>query len=379
MEIPPKTMTGLNPNEGQRIRSLDGLRGLAVILVLIWHFIPCQLQNEAGSWAPLVRRVLYLTGSGVDLFFVISGFLIAGILLDQKGASNLLRVFYLRRACRIFPLYFLLIGLFLLLKGTVDLPQDASQWLFGNPLPIGSYATFTQNIAMGIRGGFGAGFLAPTWSLAVEEQFYLVMPLLILCLKPRPLLWFLAGTLIALPILRLAPMGFHTYVNLPWRADPLLVGALLAWCMRSSRALEFFEDNRKPLGVFACILALGIPLMMIRPGILGVLGGTWIALGYGMIVYYSTSVKDFPAFRWLESRILVTAGTYSYGIYMFHQAVSGFLHGLILHQSPQISSLADALTTLLALVVTFGVAWVSFHAFEAPIIRLGRRHQFKSA
>jgi peptidoglycan/LPS O-acetylase OafA/YrhL len=97
----------------RRIPELDGVRGLAILLVLVWHYVSCLLHKDAGVWVSYVRRLLYLTGTGVDLFFVLSGFLIVGILLDQRGSPDFLKNFFLRRACRIFPLYFLLLALFM--------------------------------------------------------------------------------------------------------------------------------------------------------------------------------------------------------------------------------------------------------------------------
>src|SRR5580704_17724235 len=123
-DVPPKATTALMTAKsgrlGQvlqsemketRLPELDGIRGCAILLVLIWHYVPCEISASEGA-AHVVSRALGLTWSGVDLFFVLSGFLIAGILLDNRNASNYFRVFYIRRVCRTFPLYFLLVGIF---------------------------------------------------------------------------------------------------------------------------------------------------------------------------------------------------------------------------------------------------------------------------
>lgn len=204
-------------------------------MVLVWHYISCQLHPEAGAWVSYVRRALYLTGTGVDLFFVLSGFLIVGILLDQKSAPKCLKVFYLRRACRIFPVYFLLLVSFIALANLEGWPASSHTWMFGNAMPLWSYATFTQNIVMGIRGEFGANAMAVTWSLAVEEQFYLVIPFVVLLVSGRKLAWALPFVMIGVVLLRVAYPGFHTYINTPWRADSLLAGAVLALLVRSEK------------------------------------------------------------------------------------------------------------------------------------------------
>src|SRR6187399_1378910 len=92
-----------------RLAELDGVRGCAIALVLLWHYVAEQIHAPLQSTAGRVAQVLGLCWSGVDLFFVLSGFLIAGTLLDHRGAENFFRVFYIRRVCRIFPLYFLLL------------------------------------------------------------------------------------------------------------------------------------------------------------------------------------------------------------------------------------------------------------------------------
>ncbi len=214
------------PLKQTRIRELDGIRGCAILLVLIWHYIACQLHSPPlDSINYILARSLSLTKSGVDMFFVLSGFLIAGILLDNREANNYFRVFYLRRICRIFPLYFLMLGLFLVLT-TLGLDQSPRfHWLFQNPFPLWSYATFTQNILVGLRGDFGANWLGITWSLAVEEQFYCFIPLLVWLLPRRKF------ALVALSLIFLAPLlrsvsrrndGLPAYVWTPGEVTPCL-------------------------------------------------------------------------------------------------------------------------------------------------------------
>jgi len=96
----------------KRIAQLDGVRGVAILMVLIWHYCYCQIVTVPHSIGGKAAQLIILTWSGVDLFFVLSGFLIAGILVDHRNASNFFRVFYLRRVCRIFPLYYVLVGSF---------------------------------------------------------------------------------------------------------------------------------------------------------------------------------------------------------------------------------------------------------------------------
>ena len=152
------------------------------------------MDSNLGIGASAVKRALCLTGSGVDLFFVISGFLITGILVEKRGSAHFFRTFYVRRALRILPLYFLLLLSYVVCAGLWN--ESSPTWMhqFAHPLPWWSYLTLTQNIAMAMRGDFGPLWLSVTWSLAVEEQFYWVMPVLVAVLSPR--WWFIVACLL---------------------------------------------------------------------------------------------------------------------------------------------------------------------------------------
>lgn len=192
----------------KRIAQLDGVRGVAIVLVLVWHYIADHFTSPGGTISTYWDGALYLTSSGVELFFVLSGFLIGGILLDHRQTSNYFRVFYLRRACRILPLYFLMLGLFVCCRATRISTWPYFGWLFGQPFPMLSYATFTQNVLMGLRGDLGPHWLGVTWSLAIEEQFYLFIPLLIYFLPRRALVLVLTAGILMAPVLRHFSRGF---------------------------------------------------------------------------------------------------------------------------------------------------------------------------
>ncbi len=366
-------MQNPTPSAAIRYPSLDGVRGLAVLMVLVWHYLPCQVTRDAGWWAPYLRRVLYVTGSGVDLFFALSGFLIVGILLDRKGRVGYFSTFYLRRTCRIFPLYFLMLGLYVIAREWSGLPAAPWQWLFGDGIPLASYATFTQNIFMAMKPGFGPGWLAVTWSLAVEEQFYLIIPLLVLLLDARRIAIVLASILLVLPLVRLLSPGFHNYVNLPWRADPLLAGACVALLVRWERGIELAWRIKRPLLVAGFVMLSLVGVMILFPGWLGVFDHTLYALLYGLVILIARLEMIPTLCQLLRSRFLHWLGLVSYGIYLIHQPVSGLLHGLLKHQQPQISGFSDALVTLLATLLTLVLAWLSYHFLEMPILRMAHR------
>ena len=160
-----------------RIPVLDGIRGMAICLVLAWHSVSeLQLPNH-----PRVTNIIgfgRLSWSGVDLFVVLSGFLIGGILLDAAGAQRYFGPFYIRRAHRILPLYAVAL---LLVFSTIYLCghlKVVGTWT-ENRIPVWYYPTFLQNFWMARHGTFGSSALGITWSLAVEEQFYLTLLLII--------------------------------------------------------------------------------------------------------------------------------------------------------------------------------------------------------
>lgn len=144
-------MSGTKP---QRVPELDGLRGLAILLVLIWHYGLAVLKIPIGLFAGPLILILNLAWSGVDLFFVLSGFLIGGILLDNREAPYYFKAFYTRRIFRIFPLYFMWLAIFALvvLLALPSAPATPAAWLWGSPLPWWSYVTFTQNFVMSSIG-----------------------------------------------------------------------------------------------------------------------------------------------------------------------------------------------------------------------------------
>lgn len=360
----------------RRIPQLDGVRGVAILLVLLWHYVANPITAADGTWAWYIKAALGLTWSGVDLFFVLSGFLIAGILVDNRSASNFYRVFYIRRVCRIFPVYFLLLGAFAGLTLTPLGRSPDFDWLFREPLPLWSYASFTQNIIMSLRGDFGANWLGITWSLAVEEQFYLVIPTLVLLLSRRYLAAaFVAGIAMA-PILRAVEPGFAAYVGTPWRADALLGGAVLALLVRRDGFTASAERARPYLYLLLGVFLVGAAYLTLRPSALGPMQYFFLATMYTLLVLIAYTERDGGWIgRILGSRVLVWFGSLSYGIYMFHQASNGLFHGAVHGGAPRLESLQDVLLMVAAFATTLLAAVASFRYFELPILRWG--HGFR--
>lgn len=355
----------------QRIPELDGIRGVAILMVLIWHYGYCQVMKDSPAWLHEAIYPLQMTWSGVDLFFVLSGFLITGILLDHQNARNYYHVFYLRRACRILPIYIVVMVGLGVLNGSGMASREGFEWLLGREFPWWTYATFTQNFAMASRGDFGANGFGVTWSLAVEEQCYLCMPLLVRWFEGRRLLVAcIAGVALA-QILRIWSAGFHAFVLMPWRMDSVLFGAIAAMAMRHSGVRAVIDSYGRQFGLLVAGLLVLPAWSTIHPGWLGSWTHFWLAAYYAVFILLVCTHRKGWAAGFVRQRWLMVLGQISYGLYMFHQTISGLLHAGLKGQEPSLRDAQDAVLTCSALALTLAAAWVSYRYFESYWMNLG--------
>lgn len=374
-----------------RIPELDGVRGVAILLVLVHHFAGLPFQAAPGLAAACAGRALGMTWSGVDLFFVLSGFLIGGILIDQKGARGFFKAFYLRRACRIFPLYTLWLLFFaaLLALQARHPGSDLIGRLAGGDLPFWSYALYIQNILMAGAGSFGSRFMSHTWSLAVEEQFYLVLPFVVWLLPSRRLAGALVCGVVAAPVLRTVCLvlypegGLHGYVLMPCRADSLLLGVLGAWAVRDSGARAWLaREHQRLQRAFWVLLAGAAGLAAFSPSYKTPLmmswGYSWLAVTYLLFILLAVApprglakgVAGLACMQWL--------GTVAYGVYIYHQAVNYAVHGLLFGQKPRLMTWEQALATLASLGLTLAIAAASWRWFEKRFVTLGHSVAYRA-
>lgn len=241
-------------------RDLDGVRGVACLSVILLHTVVGAIQAEAGSSYDQFRIAIqpFLIG-GVDLFFVLSGFLIGGILLDNKESTNYFRTFWRRRIGRIFPVYYVMI-LVLIALYAVDwfYKTPLISGLLYNQLPVWAYATFIQNFYMVSEGVFG-NFLGVTWSLAVEEQFYLILPPLVFLLSRGKIVVIAVLAIFAAPFVRTILWQNidwqASYLLSPARMDTVMWGVLIACAVRNEHVISVLSRLRMAIGIIIVFLA----------------------------------------------------------------------------------------------------------------------------
>ena len=356
--------------------SLDALRGVAICSVVIFHYVSGDLPPQhLDGLRSVVLLLVSLGWAGVDLFFVLSGFLIGGILIDNREAGNLFGVFYVRRIARIIPLYVLAVGLVLLLTP-----------MMRDPSVLAYFATFTQNFWMASLHEFHGGRLDVTWSLALEEQFDLLAPLAVRLIRPELLPRFLAGAIVLGPVCRAAVwLTFHpgyqwmaAYILLPCRIDTLAMGMLIAVAVRDPLLRAWLTRHRRSL-LLAAACCITITIAMVADGQnwrgwpFSIAGFSLVSLACaGMLVFFVTE-RGGRAWRVLTTR-LAPVGVGAYSIYLFHKYGSDLGH-LLFDWS---SAGPIARTTVLALF-NVAVAYLLWHAIERPFIALGHRAKYRPA
>ncbi|MBN9616439.1 MAG: hypothetical protein BGO25_02105 [Acidobacteriales bacterium 59-55] len=370
-----------------RFPALDGIRALAITMVFARHYgggahggILLQIFN-------VIRRHGW---SGVDLFFVLSGFLITGILYDTRADSHYFKRFFLRRAVRIFPVFYIVTAVLLLLT-----PVFQYEWHWGH-LTFALYlGNLFANYNFDLYGIVSANHptasvsISHFWSLCVEEQFYLLWPLAIWFVRDRIRLIRIA---VALSILALAlrlvmlwhfPLEVATtwiFRTLPFRMDSLLIGGILALVLRGPNADRW---QRSAKWVFLAAGAGCIAIFMLPAQV----EYYWIdSIGLPLLAFASAGLigstlrAGSPAFRLFYLKPLRVLGKYSYGFYVYHLLfVSAWLQLLIWLQS-RLHSLA--LSGLIALplnfAVTFLVSKLSYDLIEVRFLRLKRHFEYDS-
>jgi peptidoglycan/LPS O-acetylase OafA/YrhL len=368
----------------RRIPQLDGLRGIAIGLVVLHHFIYQFHAPMPETLTTIAYSVARLGWSGVDLFFILSGFLIGGILVDARDSESYYSTFYIRRVFRILPIYLALLFLGFLL---VELPGRSGPAFGGAPLHVAPwlyYLTFTQNFFFASHVQT-VWYLQVTWSLAVEEQFYLTLPLLVRTISREKLLAVVVSMVVFFAVLRsalysaghLTPM--QAYVLPFCRFDSLFIGVTCALLLRDPTWSARFQKHPRLLlaatALCGCFFFLMDHNLWSKNLLLHTLGFTVISLFYASTMLLVLLHPQFVLSRALTYKPLIQLGTVSYCVYLIHGLVLPVVDQLVKSfLSP--SDFEMWVVILTGMALTFLLAQGSWIVFESRMIALGHRFTY---
>lgn len=345
-------------------------------------------QTIAVGPTPVDRLEGFWAGggwTGVDLFFVLSGFLITGVLLDAKGGDGYFRNFYARRILRIFPLYYAVVAFSTLILPHIPNPKVESfgritgqEWW---------YWTYLSNGLIANYHAFRHGILDVSWSLAIEEQFYLVWPLMIVLLTQRALMRLCGALVLGAIVWRsaLLVLGAHPvsiFVLTPGRVDALAIGAFIAVAARSDGQLALLRRFAFPVGVAATVVIVGLAIVGGGFDPYGapfqVVGYTLLAVMFGSLVTLATfSSPTAWIVRGLQWAPLRSFGKYSYAMYLFHLPLRALVRDTFfgperfptVHGSPLPGLL---MYYIVCTALAFAAAWLSWQLYERHFLSLKR-------
>jgi peptidoglycan/LPS O-acetylase OafA/YrhL len=390
-----KSANVVAPNLHGHIPALDGIRGMAILVVLLHH---SNYTEHADSLVLKAIQRFFASGwVGVDLFFVLSGFLITGILSDAKGRGRYFTEFYMRRVLRIFPLYYGAVAMMLLVFPYLfPAHPEARAALARNQIWYWTYLINYVTVFV-LKGWppYGTGHF---WSLAVEEQFYLIWPLLIFALSRKGALYVSMVLVGVGPMCRVfcleafAPLPFNgtlaggavaNYIFLPARMDALAIGATIALAARGPGGLvALLPPLRWLLPSSLIVLAVlavvnhGSLIWFDRPT--QIVGYSALGLAFGaLLVIGALSPRTTPVGRVTQNAFLRFLGRFSYSIYIFHVPIMLWLHdhwsaagdSIAIHGS---KLLGQVVFTLVGSSISVAFALFTWYAYEVHFLKLKR-------
>lgn len=372
--------------ESSRIIELDGLRGMAIALVILFHLV----LLAPTPWLR-VNQVLLFGWSGVDLFFVLSGFLIGGILLDNRGATNYFSAFYVRRFFRIVPIYFGIVALYFLVYAAGGLIAGGllrSELIgsLGPPMPLFSYLSFTNNFWLARHDTMGV-FDAPTWSLAIEEQFYLTLPLILKLVKPKYLPGLIGVMIGGVAALRIVLALGHRVTQLQvyvlpfFRADALMLGVACALAVRNEKIRRFLRKS--PWLLYAALVFFAAAVIHTGGSLdkdtahsINTYGFTAVAFLYATLLMIGVVLPHHPlgtVFRWQPLRSL---GKLAYCVYLLQECVLLTVFSQIGGNDLALNTAGKWAVGIASMGLVVLVAQISWNKFESPLVRIGHRYKY---
>jgi peptidoglycan/LPS O-acetylase OafA/YrhL len=352
----------------RRIAELDALRGIAAGIILLFHLNPVQFFY---GW------------TGVDLFFVLSGYLITSIILRYHDEPHFFRTFYIRRGLRIWPIYYILFVALVLGNRFLPQPQKLDAWPY--------YATYTQNVPLYFgrpMPPFNPAF-DHTWTLALEEQFYLIWPLVIAWAGRRRAVWVCLATMALSWKLRAG--GDWIFWLAPRMSERLLLARADGFALGGLLAVGLLERERIPhrlafiwryaLGGIGLISGIYLVRGLSSPDPIQFLGlptpldpaNTILAVGafYTALVGLILAFERHPVLAPLRWPPLLYLGQISYGLYLYHYVIYWMIDGGTFPME------VNPIRACLKIAVTILVSAISWHALEKPILRFKDRFSYR--
>jgi peptidoglycan/LPS O-acetylase OafA/YrhL len=350
----------------ERIDFLDGVRGCAIILVIVFHLI--FLELPINTFSLFWRNAGSFMMHGVTLFFVLSGFLVGSLLLHNKDSKNYFKAFYYRRAGRILPLYYSLLIAYYILKYILFHNFVGKE--FTSSIPDWTYPFFLQSIFIP-KYGLGPDFLAFSWSLCVEEQFYLFAPLLIYYFGNNKLIIISLTAILSSFISRILlpgvdDIGILTLITS--RCDSLFMGIILAVIYQKKGLLAILKSSQMLLYLLLIILFIGI-ILNFNNFSFGVIKLTWISLFFAVIVLIPLSNEDSLIAKIFKLNFLKFFGKYSYGIYLYHLPIFFLMKSLNDQYGVSLISFnMKIIFSFFSIIVILIISVLSYHFFEKHFI-----------
>jgi len=364
-----------NPAAQQKLYGLDHLRALAILLVFLFHYF--ILSHGEPGWLPDTASFGW---TGVDLFFVLSGFLISSQLFAQlkTGAPISFKQFFLKRFFRIVPAFLVTVALYFCIPFFREKP---------NLPPLWKFLTFTQNLGLNLKE---TGAFSHCWSLCVEEHFYLFLPLILIFFRATRLLknsyWLIIGLFILGFVLRIFSFNHlylpHSDTQGSWaywyqfiyyptynRLDGLLAGVAVAGIYQFRPAAWNRISKRGNMWLLIGLAVLTGAYFLCEEQMTfaaSVFGFPLIALGYGLLVMGAVSPTSI-LYKW-KSPVTTRIATLSYAVYLTHKGVIHMTHNML--EDVKIDS---NLLLLISIATCLGFAWLLHVIVEKPFMRLRNR------
>lgn len=362
-------------NEGLHLPELDGIRGFAILIVTLYRHCK-EIDPTASTVLAWIKRLSPVGERGVDLFFVLSGFLITGILLRTRDRPYYFRNFMVRRALRIFPLYILALILCLyaipLLGGpsTFQVPAGEQLYLW----------TYVSNLRTAWLNEWCFGPLDHFWSLAVEEHFYLIWPAIVFWIAPKRLFriclaWVVLVLMVRTFLARNADYGVAVDVHTFFRSDALCLGGIAAIAIHANYRARWM--TRAAAMMAPLLLVMGIAIVWTGKRYFAI-PNTLMPVLFVCVLYWMMHRPKFDIWnriaRWSPLRAL---GKYSYGMYVIQLPLVTLIPASsVLQMVPQSGAEPVWFYSMYVLILfslTFALAWVSYHCFEKHFLAVKKR------